>query len=130
MKICTVQKTKFIFVPDFVFVIFIVFNKKFPKILQASGFTKPGSTTGNKQVITKPGSTTGNKQVLTKPDESIENYDFALFYVSVKVVSHINGRKRLRVFCNTVLRKMFGPKWEKVAREWRKVHNDELHGLY
>jgi len=25
---------------------------------------------------------------------------------------------------------MFGAKWEKVARDWRKVHDDELHGLY
>jgi len=46
------------------------------------------------------------------------------------LVSHIDGRKSLRVFCNTVLRKMFAPKWEKVARDWREVHNDELHGLH
>jgi hypothetical protein len=36
----------------------------------------------------------------------------------------------LRVFYSTVLRKMFGPKWEKVARDWRKAHSDEIHGLY
>ena len=65
-----------------------------------------------------------------KPDESIEKYDFALFYIGVKFVSQINGRKSLRGFCNLVLRKMFEPKWEKVPRDWRKVHNDELHGSY
>jgi hypothetical protein len=36
---------------------------------------------------------------------------------------------RLRVFENRVLRKIFGPKWEK-DRSWRKLHNDELHSLY
>jgi hypothetical protein len=36
---------------------------------------------------------------------------------------------RLRVFENRVLRRIFGPKME-VDRSWRKLHNDELHGLY
>jgi hypothetical protein len=35
---------------------------------------------------------------------------------------------RLRVFENRVLRRIFGPKREDVS--WRKLHNDELHGLY
>jgi hypothetical protein len=36
---------------------------------------------------------------------------------------------RLRVFENRVLRKIFGPKREEYG-SWRKLHNDELHGLY
>jgi hypothetical protein len=36
---------------------------------------------------------------------------------------------RLRVFENSVLRKMFGPKREEDG-SWRKLHNDELHNLY
>jgi hypothetical protein len=36
---------------------------------------------------------------------------------------------RLRVFENSVLRKIFGPKREE-AGSWRKLHNDELHNLY
>jgi hypothetical protein len=36
---------------------------------------------------------------------------------------------RLRVFENTVLRKIFGPKREEDG-SWRKVHNDELRHLY
>jgi hypothetical protein len=36
---------------------------------------------------------------------------------------------RLRVFENTVLRRIFGPKRE-VDGSWRKLHNDELHSLY
>jgi len=29
-----------------------------------------------------------------------------------------------------VLRRIFGPKRDKVTREWRKLHNEELNGLY
>jgi hypothetical protein len=36
---------------------------------------------------------------------------------------------RLRVFENSVLRKIFGPKREEDG-SWRKVQNDELHSLY
>jgi hypothetical protein len=37
---------------------------------------------------------------------------------------------RLRVFENRVLRRIFGPKRDEVTREWRKLHNEELHNLY
>jgi hypothetical protein len=37
---------------------------------------------------------------------------------------------RLRVFENRVLRKIFGPKMGEVTGGWRKLHNEELHGLY
>jgi hypothetical protein len=37
---------------------------------------------------------------------------------------------RLRVFENRVLRIIFGPKRDEVTRDWRKLHNEELHGLY
>jgi hypothetical protein len=36
---------------------------------------------------------------------------------------------RLRIFENTVLRRIFGPKREEDG-SWRKLHNDELHSLY
>jgi hypothetical protein len=36
---------------------------------------------------------------------------------------------RLRVFENKVLR-IFGPKGDEVIGGWRKLHNEELHGLY
>jgi hypothetical protein len=36
---------------------------------------------------------------------------------------------RLSVFENKVLRRIFGPK-RKEDGPWRKLHNDELHGLY
>ncbi|KAJ4433974.1 hypothetical protein ANN_16293 [Periplaneta americana] len=37
---------------------------------------------------------------------------------------------RLRVFENTVLRKIFGAKRDESTGEWRKLHNTELHALY
>jgi hypothetical protein len=37
---------------------------------------------------------------------------------------------RLRVFENRVLRRIFGPKRDKVTGGWRNLHNEELHGLY
>jgi hypothetical protein len=38
--------------------------------------------------------------------------------------------RRLKEFENTVLRRIFGPKRDEVAGEWRKLHNEELHNLY
>jgi hypothetical protein len=37
---------------------------------------------------------------------------------------------RLRVFENRVLRRIFGPKRDEVMGGRRKLHNEELHGLY
>jgi hypothetical protein len=37
---------------------------------------------------------------------------------------------RLRVFENRVLRRIFGPKRDEVTGEYRKLHNEELRGLY
>jgi hypothetical protein len=37
---------------------------------------------------------------------------------------------RLRVFENRVLRRIFGPKRDEMAGEWRKLHNEELHDFY
>jgi hypothetical protein len=36
---------------------------------------------------------------------------------------------RLRVLENRELRRIFGPKREKVAGDWRRLHNEELHNL-
>jgi len=38
--------------------------------------------------------------------------------------------RRLRVFENRILRRIFGPKRDDVTGAWRKLHNDELNGLY
>jgi hypothetical protein len=41
----------------------------------------------------------------------------------------LGEKHRLRVFENRLLRKIFGPKREEDG-SWRRLHNDELHGLY
>ena len=42
------------------------------------------------------------------------------------MVAHIEGGRRLRVFENRALRKVFGPKRDEVTGEWRKLHNEEF----
>jgi len=42
----------------------------------------------------------------------------------------LREKRRLRVFENRVLRRVFGPKRDEVAGEWRKLHNEELSDLY
>ena len=38
--------------------------------------------------------------------------------------------RRLRVFENRVLGRIFGPKMDEVTGAWRKLHNEELNDLY
>ena len=38
--------------------------------------------------------------------------------------------RRLKVFENRVLRRIFAPKRDEVTKEWRKLHNEELNDLY
>ena len=42
----------------------------------------------------------------------------------------VREERRLRVFENMVLRRIFGPKSFEVTAEWRKLHNEELNDLY
>jgi hypothetical protein len=42
----------------------------------------------------------------------------------------LREKSRLRVFENRVLTRIFGPKRDKVAREWRKLRNEELNDMY
>jgi len=42
----------------------------------------------------------------------------------------LNEVRRLSVFENRVLGRIFGPKRDEVTREWRKLHNEELNDLY
>jgi hypothetical protein len=46
------------------------------------------------------------------------------------LATYIEGERRLRVFENRVLRRIFGPKRDEVTGEWRKLHKEELHDLY
>jgi hypothetical protein len=37
---------------------------------------------------------------------------------------------KLRVFENSLLRRIFGPKRDEVTGVWRKLYNEEIHSLY
>jgi hypothetical protein len=39
-------------------------------------------------------------------------------------------KRRLRMFDNRVLRRIFGPKRDEVIGEWRKIYNEDLNDLY
>jgi len=42
----------------------------------------------------------------------------------------LREEKKLRLFENMVLRRIFGPRRDEVMREWRRLHNEELNDLY
>jgi len=42
----------------------------------------------------------------------------------------LQEERKLRVFENIVLRRIFGPRTDKVTGAWRRLHNDELNDLY
>jgi len=42
----------------------------------------------------------------------------------------LREERRLKVFENRVLRKIFVPKTEEATREWRKLQNEEFNALY
>jgi len=42
----------------------------------------------------------------------------------------LREERKLRVFENMVLRRIFGPRRDEVTGEWRRLHNEELNDLY
>jgi len=42
----------------------------------------------------------------------------------------LRGERKLRVFENMVLRRIFEPRRDEVMGEWRRLHNEELNDLY
>jgi len=42
----------------------------------------------------------------------------------------LREKRKLRVFENKVLSRIFGPRREEVTGEWRRLHNEELNDLY
>ena len=77
-----------------------------------------------------------------------ESFVFQLLSTNVKIKIHktivlpvvlygletwsltLREERRLRVFENRVLRRIFGPKRDHVTEEWRKLHNEEVNDLY
>ena len=42
----------------------------------------------------------------------------------------LQEERKLRVFENMVMRRIFGPRSDEVTGEWRRLHNEELNDLY
>ena len=42
----------------------------------------------------------------------------------------LREERKLRVFENMVLRRIFGPRRDEVTGEWRRLHKEELNDLY
>jgi len=42
----------------------------------------------------------------------------------------LREERKLRVFENMVLRRIFGPRRDEVTGKWRRMHNEELNDLY
>jgi len=42
----------------------------------------------------------------------------------------LREERKLRVFENMVLRRIFGLRRDKVKGKWRRLHNEELNDLY
>jgi hypothetical protein len=51
---------------------------------------------------------------------------YLLFCIDIKICLIVRELYRLRVFENRVLRRIFGPKTEKVAGSWRRLHNEDF----
>ena len=69
------------------------------------------------------------------PETWVRNYHYSLRnnpeeHSSLLFCSGSLKSLRLRVFENRVLRKVFGPKVDKITVEWRKLHNEEFYDLY
>jgi len=63
-------------------------------------------------------------------DQGIQKYNFACLYGCETWSVTVREERRLRVFYNRVLRRIFGPKRVEVTGEWRKLHNEKLNVLY
>jgi len=42
----------------------------------------------------------------------------------------LREERKLRVFENMVLRRIFGPRRDELTGEWSRLHNEELNDLY
>jgi len=63
--------------------------------------------------------------------QNVRVYNFAFCFYGCETWSlKLREERRLGVLENRLLRRIFGPKWDKVTKEWRKLHNEELNVPY
>ena len=78
------------------------------------------------------------RNVRTKVVETIKTYVLRSVTFFLPVVLYgcetwsltLREEKKLRVFENVVLKRIFGPRRDEVTEEWRRLHNEELNDLY
>ena len=70
----------------------------------------------------------GNQSVILKC--MLWHYFACFLYGCVTWSLTLREERKLRVFENMVLRRIFGPRRDEVMGEWRRLHNDELNDLY
>ena len=70
----------------------------------------------------------GVSQNLTRPSDD-HNCKYCNYFGQTNDFT-LREERRLRMFENRVLRRVFGPKRDEVTGEWRKLHNEELNDLY
>jgi len=59
--------------------------------------------------------------------QGMQKRNFAChFYGHVSWFLTLGVKRRLRMFENGVLRKIFGPKWDEVTGEWRRLYTEEF----
>lgn len=64
-------------------------------------------------------------------DKNMENYNLPILSCWCEIWSlTLREGHRLRVFENRVTRNIFGPRRDKITGDWRKLHSEDLHGLY
>jgi len=68
--------------------------------------------------------------VVNSNNKVIQNYNFVVLYRWRIWSLTLSYERRLRVFESRVMRRIFGPRKDKVTGEWRKLHNEELNDLY
>ena len=56
-------------------------------------------------------------------------FQLVLYWCEIRSLM-LREERRLRVFGNGVLGKIFGTKRDEVAGEWRRLHNEEFCDLY
>jgi hypothetical protein len=64
-------------------------------------------------------------------EQNVQNYNFAVVWYGCVIWSlKLREERRLRVFENRVLGRIFGPKRDEVTGELRKLHNEERNLFY
>jgi hypothetical protein len=74
--------------------------------------------------------------LLTVRTKNISNKNYSTIILPVVLYGceawslTVREERRLKVFENRLLRRVFGPKRDEVTGEWRKLRNEELNDLY